>query len=92
MHLDTNNTLRHPSRDRIAVLNLIVIRERAVVNRFRTSINSMGDFLPDVTVAVRAEAVYTVSNGVFAKDRRHEKDPDGWGTRRKAGLTKQYAE
>lgn len=52
----------------------------------------MGDFLPDVTVAVRAEAVYTVSNGVFAKDRRHERDPDGWGTRRKAGLTKQYAE
>ena len=52
----------------------------------------MGDFLPDVTVAVRAEAVYTVSNGVFAKDRRHERDSDGWGTRRKAGLTKQYAE
>ena len=40
LHLDTDNTLRHPSRDRLAVLLMIVITLRADVNRFLTHCSS----------------------------------------------------
>ena len=34
LHLDTGNTHRHPSRDRLAALLMIVITQSADVNRF----------------------------------------------------------
>ena len=34
LHLDTGNTHRHPSRDRLATLLMIVITQSAYVNRF----------------------------------------------------------
>ena len=40
LHLDTGNTRRHPSRDRLAALLMIVIMQSAVVNRFLSRCSS----------------------------------------------------